>query len=355
MNSLILNSLNKRNIIPGVIASVTLSGLSGSGGTITWTSSVNATSYRWYIGTTYPNVLISGVVGNILTTQVSYPFDNLILYYAWVIPFSSSETYGGATTISNAASTVLITTTGSGNISFGSGSQVIIECWGAGGGGKGQNSLVGAGAGGAYARTTIPRTSAFTLYYSVGAGGIGSQADGTAGGQTWATIGINAEPTSSTQGARAAGGNGSGVAGPNNSTQMASSIGQTIYIGGAGGFNAADTGGGGAATPNGDGKIPSSYNTRGSSGGSAGLGGGSGGIGGGSNIGRSGGDGVSNVLGGGGGGGSYHNSAGMGGIPGGGGGGGSGTGGTPPAGSVNTNTNGYGGDGGRGQIRITRN
>jgi hypothetical protein len=359
MNSLILNSVNKINIVPGTIASVTLSGLSGTGGTISWTISTNAISYKWFVGTTYPIALISGTVNNVLTTQVTYAFVESTIYYAWVIPFSSSETYGGAITQSSASSysrglvTRLITTTGSGNISFGSGTQIIIECWGAGGGGKGQDSLVGAGAGGAYAKTTIAQTGAFTLFYSVGSGGIGSNTVGTAGGQTWATVGINAQPTTSTQGARAAGGNGSGVAGPNNSTQMANSIGQIIYIGGAGGYGGADPGAGGAATPNGNGN-PGVNNIKGSSGGAAGPSGGAGGPGGGISSTLSGGDGISNVLGGGGGGGSYNKSGGMGGIPGGGGGGGWGTGGTPPTGSINTNPHGYGGDGGRGQIRITR-
>ena len=357
MNSLVLNSINKSNIIPGTIASVTLSGLSGTGGIITWTASTNATSYRWYIGTTYPTAFISGSVGNVLTTSVSYAFIDSILYYAWVIPFSLSETYGGATTQSSASSysgglvTRLITTTGSGNISFGAGNQVIIECWGAGGGGKGQDSLVGSGAGGAYAKTIITQPTAFILYYSVGSGGIGSQTVGASGGQTWATVETNSPPTTSTQGAKASGGNGSGFTGPNNSNQLANSIGQTIYIGGAGGYGGADPGAGGAATPNGNGN-PGINNTRGSSGGAAGPGGGAGGVGG--STSNSGGDGISNELGGGGGGGSYNNVGGMGGLPGGGGGGGWGTSGTPPAGSVNTNPHGYGGNGGRGQIRITR-
>lgn len=235
-------------------------------------------------------------------------------------------------------------------MNFDPGTQIVIECWGAGGGSKCQDVSNGAGAGGAYAKTTISQTGAFTLFYSVGAGGIGSNTIGTAGGQTWATVGINAEPTTDGQGAKAAGGNGSGGVGPNNTTQVANSIGQTIFIGGYGGFSGAENGGGGAATPNGNGNAGLSGD--GTAGGAAGTGGVAGGEAGLDTM--SGGDGISNVLGGGGGGGSWNYSGGMGGVPGGAGGMGLSTGGTPPAGAVNTNPHGYGGDGGRGQIRFTR-
>lgn len=88
---------------PGTIATVTLSALSGSGGTITWTTSTNAVSYKWYVGTTYPTALTSGTVGAVLTTSVSYAFIASTNYYAWVIPVSSTGT-DGATTQSAAAS-----------------------------------------------------------------------------------------------------------------------------------------------------------------------------------------------------------------------------------------------------------
>ena len=341
-------------ITPGTIATVTLSALSGSGGTITWTTSTNAVSYKWYVGTTFPTALVSGTVGNVLTTAVSYAFLASTNYFAWVIPVSSTGT-DGATTQSAAASytagtPVLITTVGAGSVSLGAGSQIVIECWGAGGGSMGQDNTLGAGAGGAFAITTIAQTAAFTLFYSIGAGGIGSQGSGGVGGQTWARVGTNAVPTTSSEGARAAGGNGSGVGFPNNSTQAANSVGQTIFIGGAGGSGAAENGGGGAATPNGNGN--NGLAGSGTAGGAAGTGGGGGGAGGGFSL--SGGDGISNVLGGGGGGGSYNNAGGMGGLPGGAGGMGWSTGNSAPSGFVNTNPHGFGGDGGRGQIRYTR-
>jgi hypothetical protein len=341
-------------ITPGTIATVTLSALSGSGGTITWTTSTNAVSYKWYVGTTFPTALVSGTVGNVLTTAVSYAFLASTNYFAWVIPVSSTGT-DGATTQSAAASytagiPVLITTVGAGSVSLGAGSQIVIECWGAGGGSMGQDNSLGAGAGGAFAITTIAQTAAFTLFYSIGAGGIGSQGSGGVGGQTWARVGTNAVPTTSSEGARAAGGNGSGVGFPNNSTQAANSVGQTIFIGGAGGSGGAENGGGGAATPNGNGN--NGLAGSGTAGGAAGTGGGGGGGGGGFSL--SGGDGISNVLGGGGGGGSYNNAGGMGGLPGGAGGMGWSTGNSAPSGFVNTNPHGFGGDGGRGQIRYTR-
>jgi hypothetical protein len=90
-------------ITPGTIATVTLSALSGSGGTITWTTSTNAVSYKWYVGTTFPTALVSGTVGAVLTTSVSYAFIASTNYFAWVIPVSSTGT-DGATTQSAAAS-----------------------------------------------------------------------------------------------------------------------------------------------------------------------------------------------------------------------------------------------------------
>ena len=260
-------------------------------------------------------------------------------------PSSPSVTY-------TAPSTVVITTVGAGNVVFGAGgTTLVIECWGGGGGSMGQDSQTGAGAGGAYAKTTVTGLSSagFTLYYSVGAGGTGSSGSGTAGGSTWGRVGTNAQPTSVTDGALAVGGSGSGVAGPNNSTQSASSIGQTKYIGGAGGYNGPENGGGGSASSLGNGS--SATGGQGTAGGASGTGGGAGGSAGGTA--NSGGDGISNVEGGGGGGGSYNNQGGNGGLPGGAGGMGWSTGGTPTSG-VNTNPHGYGGNGGRGQLRYAR-
>ena len=260
-------------------------------------------------------------------------------------PSSPSVTY-------TAPATVLITTVGAGNVVFlAGGATLVIECWGGGGGSMGNDSYTGAGAGGAYAKTTVTglSSSGFTLYYSVGAGGTGGQSSASAGGSTWGRVGTNAQPTSVTDGALAVGGSGSGVAGPNNSTQSANSVGQTKYIGGAGGYNGPENGGGGSASSLGNGN--SATGGQGTAGGAAGTGGGAGGSAGGSA--NAGGDGISNVEGGGGGGGSYNNKGGNGGLPGGAGGMGWATGSVPTSG-VNTNSHNYGGDGGRGQLRYAR-
>lgn len=92
-----------QTIVPSTIATVTLSSLSGSGGTITWTTSTNAVNYKWYVGTTFPTALVSGTVDNVLTTAVSFAFVASTNYFAWVIPVSFTRT-DGATTQSAAAS-----------------------------------------------------------------------------------------------------------------------------------------------------------------------------------------------------------------------------------------------------------
>ena len=93
------------SITPTTIATVTLSALSSSSGTITWTTSTNAVGYYWYIGTTAGTPLQAGVVGAVLTTAVTYSFIVSTNYYAWVIPFSSTGR-NAATTTSTAASYV---------------------------------------------------------------------------------------------------------------------------------------------------------------------------------------------------------------------------------------------------------
>jgi len=260
-------------------------------------------------------------------------------------PSSPSVTY-------TAPATTVITTVGAGSVVFGAGgTTLVIECWGGGGGSMGSDSYTGAGAGGAYAKTTVTglSSSGFTLYYFVGAGGTGGSSSASAGATTWGRINTNVAPVSSGDGALAVGGSGSGVAGPNNSTQSANSVGQTKYIGGAGGYTGPENGGGGSASSLGNGS--SATGGSGTAGGASGTGGGAGGSAGGTA--NSGGDGISNVEGGGGGGGSYNNQGGNGGLPGGAGGMGWSTGGTPTSG-VNTNPHGYGGNGGRGQLRYAR-
>ena len=328
---------------------------------MSWTTGSGGTPVTFTVTVYAGGVLVTASGG---TQTISYPttsttFSPMTSGVGYTFYVSATNT-GGTSAIAGpsspsvtytAPSSTVVTTTGAGSAAFGAGTQIIIECWGAGGGSMGQDNTLGAGAGGAYAKTTIAQTAAFTLYWSIGVGGTGSSASGSAGGQTWATINTNAAPTTSATGAKAAGGNGSGVASPNNSTQAANSVGQTIYIGGAGGSGGVENGGGGAASSGGNGSNGLAGN--GYAGGAAGTGGGAGGAAG--NTGNAGGDGISNVLGGGGGGGSYNYQGGMGGLPGGAGGMGYGISGTAPAGSTNTNTaHGYGGNGGRGQVKYTR-
>ena len=243
---------------------------------------------------------------------------------------------------------VLITTTGSCTFTVPSNvTSMKIEVWGAGGGSMGQDNTTGAGAGGAFALSNISTTPNSILYISVGAGGIGSQLSGTAGGDTWVNLN-NSAPTDSSTGALAKGGPGAPVASPNNSTQRALSIGTTIYIGGAGGTGAEGGGGAGASSFGNGGNGAVGNGGAGGSSPSAGAGGSAGGTT------LNGGDGISNVEGGGGGGGSYNNRGGMGGAPGGAGGAGYTNSSVNPSSGVNTNTvHGYGGDGGRGQVRLT--
>ena len=346
--------------IPG-----TPTGLTASNTTTTfnmsWTTGSGGTPVTFTVTVYAGAVLVTGSGG---TQTISYPttsttFSPMSSGIGYTFYVSATNTAGTSALAGPSSpsvtytvpSTTVITTVGAGNVVFGAGgATIIIECWGGGGGSMGNDSYLGAGAGGAYAKTTLTGLSAgFTLYYSVGAGGTGGQASASAGGTTWARITTNAQPTVNTQGALAVGGNGSGVAGPNNSTQSAACIGQTIYIGGAGGYTGPENGGGGSASSGGNGS--SATGGQGTAGGASGTGGGAGGSAGGTA--NAGGDGISNVEGGGGGGGSYNNKGGNGGLPGGAGGMGWASGGVPTSG-VNTNSHSYGGDGGRGQIRYAR-
>jgi hypothetical protein len=344
-----------------VTAPGTPTGLTASNTTSTfnmsWTTGSGGTPVTFTV-TVYGGVtLVSTQTISYPTTSTTFsPMSSGVGYTFYVSATNTAATSALAGPSSPSVSytppaTTLITTVGAGNVVFGAGGNtIIIECWGGGGGSMGNDSYTGAGAGGAYAKTTVTGLSAgFTLYYSVGAGGTGGQSSASAGASTWGRVGTNAQPTSVTDGALAVGGSGSGVAGPNNSTQSANSVGQTKYIGGAGGYNGPENGGGGSASSLGNGN--SATGGQGTAGGASGTGGGAGGSAGGTA--NAGGDGISNVEGGGGGGGSYNNKGGNGGLPGGAGGMGWSSGSVPTSG-VNTNSHNYGGDGGRGQLRYAR-
>jgi len=76
--------------------------------------------------------------------------------------------------------------------------QITIECWGAGGCGSRRTTTGrgGGGGGGAYSKTTtLSVTPLSTLYITVGAGGDGTSASPSNGGDSWVRVdGINAVP-----------------------------------------------------------------------------------------------------------------------------------------------------------------
>lgn len=142
-------------------------------------------------------------------------------------------------------------------------STIMVECWGGGGGGGNashngnHNSRGGGGAGGAYAAATITNASG-TYYYTIGSGGSGGS-DGT--------------PTSFVQNVtiyvEAEGGAQGGNANRNNATggigSASNSIGDIVFPGGNGGNASNDgsgAGGGGAGSQSG-GKNASGTNAGG--------------------------------------------------------------------------------------------
>lgn len=218
-------------------------------------------------------------------------------------------------------------------------SQISVEAWGAGSGAIGQDANYGAGSGGGYSRSILSVTPGATIWYAVGQGGFGGQGAAASGENSWANIYQNFEPTKASDGVLAYG----GPAFPNTGGAPLG-IGTLVY-GTPNKPLGPETGGGSSATKFGAGNI--AVAGLGTPGADA-PGGGLGGVGGGTS--QNGGDGQSNEEGGGGGGGSYNNAGGQGGAPGGAGGQGySFTNGT----NGNTNPHSFGGDGARGQIRIT--
>ena len=253
----------------------------------------------------------------------------------------------GSVTPNVVVSTLLVTTTGAGSWTVPAGvTSATVESWGGGGGSMGQDNTNGASSGGAYATSVISVTPGNTVYYSVGVGGTGTSASGGSGQDSWVNKAANSAPSSSSNGVLAKGGSGAPVASSNNSTQLANSVGTTIYIGGAGQVGPEYGAGAGASSFGNGGQGTAAVGGTGGSSPSAGAGG----TGGASSY--DGVDGVSNVEGGGAGGGSYNYNGGNGGSPGGAGGAGYGLSHAAPLSGTNTNTHGYGGDGGRGQVRI---
>lgn len=152
----------------------------------------------------------------------------------------------------------LITTTGAGTWTKPTGvTEVIVECWGGGGAGGGATSNPAGGAGGGggqYSRKYIKYTSpSVGIPYSVGAGGVGTQATIVNGGNTtWQT---NVVVAIGGRGGTPDGVDATGV--PGGIGNQAGSVGDVIYFGldgspglVSGGVPIGGLGGSGAASTN---------------------------------------------------------------------------------------------------------
>lgn len=235
-----------------------------------------------------------------------------------------------------------------------------IECIGGGGGGGwgsgGGTTAAGGGGGGAYSKVdNLSLTPGGTASYNVGAGGLGANPTGNAGGDSWFN---GASLGASSVGAKGGIGGTSGAAGASGGS-AASGVGTTKTSGGNGGTQGgayvSGTGGGGAGGPNGNG-ANGGQNTGAGNAGAGGGGGANNGSVGGNGTSTNGGAGGNNRLGSGGGTGQSASVASSAGSNGAGGGGGvlAGGGGSPGRGSVGGNgtewdaTHGCGGGGGGG-------
>ena len=188
------------SVTPSTISTVTLSSLSASGGTLSWTASTNAVEYFWYIGTASGSgtILASGkVVAGTLTVNFLTTLASGVTYYGWVIPRSSTLTNGATTVGSGSWSSVsyatggTISTTGgrrfhtfttNGNFvltTYPPTGPIEVMCIG-GGGGAGCQSGGGGGAGNIIAATFSSgggpgQLSPGTYAVVIGTGGAGGQ------------------------------------------------------------------------------------------------------------------------------------------------------------------------------------
>ena len=79
-------------VFPG-ITTVTLSNLTSTGGSLSWTASSLAIGYNWYIGTGYGTGIVASGITTLLTVNFTYSLINSY-YYGWVQPYSASMTTG---------------------------------------------------------------------------------------------------------------------------------------------------------------------------------------------------------------------------------------------------------------------
>lgn len=78
-------------VFPGLISSVTLSSLTSSGGTLTWTTSSGVVTYNWYVGTGYGTGVVASGTTNSSTTTVNFTYSlTNSYYYGWVQPISAN-------------------------------------------------------------------------------------------------------------------------------------------------------------------------------------------------------------------------------------------------------------------------
>lgn len=141
--------------------------------------------------------------------------------------------------------------------------EVIVECWGAGGAGGGSttnNTLGGGGGGGGYARSLINYTAAQqNISYNVGQGGVAGTGNGPSGtNTTWQSTIVVANGGSGGQSGPNGGNGGVGGGAENSSVPNTGSI---VYFGGNGAFGGSlqiSSGGSGAGSAQ-NGEIPNTF------------------------------------------------------------------------------------------------
>lgn len=157
--------------VPGT-STISITSLSSSSCTLSWTVSTNANSYTWAIGTSTTSTSYTGTTSGTSVT-FSGSFSTGTYYYARVIPSSSSVTgvayHTGGFQISGAATYAVVEYTQTYVVPSGK-TSISITMSGAGGGGGGYQT----GGAGALVTGTLSVTAGTTYYIIVGAGGKGS-------------------------------------------------------------------------------------------------------------------------------------------------------------------------------------
>ena len=217
------------DVTPSTITAVTLSSLSATGGTLSWTASTNAAEYFWYIGTASGSgtILASGkVVSGTLTVNFSASLTASVTYYGWVIPRSSTLT-NGATTIGSGSWS---------SISYATGGTITTT-------GTPQRRFHTFTTNGNFVLTTYPPTAPIEVMCIGGGGGGGVQAGGGggAGNMIAATFTSGTGPAQLSPGTYAVvigtggGGGRIGVSRGSNGTNTTFASTKVVALGGGGG------------------------------------------------------------------------------------------------------------------------